>query len=147
MLLVMPRTIRLARSAGLVLLLFDVLMWLFGCGVLLLSAVLLAGVALGNQGGAWLHTRLPTMLVEGAQPKPAEVAAASRLGFFSPMFFSSPADCLAQEWALLLDSLAFVTTYGKKNCLTTDMYDRRPLTLGKVATLVSGKLRDGTIRC
>ena len=50
------------------------------------------------------------------------------------------------EYALALDSLAFVCTYGKKNCLTNDMYHGQ-LTLGKITGLVVGKLREGVIRC
>ena len=37
---------------------------------------------------------------------------------------------------MCLDSLAFACTYGKKNCLTTDMY-RGELSLGKVAILTN----------
>ena len=50
------------------------------------------------------------------------------------------------EWAASLENLAFVCTYGKKNCLTGDMY-RGELSLGKICSLVGAKLREGVVRC
>ena len=82
-------------------------------------------------------------------PKPptdAEMAAAAAAGLYCVEGVKNFGASLASEWALALDSLAFVCTYGKKNCLTNDMY-RGELSLGKITGLVWGKLREGVIRC
>ena len=52
----------------------------------------------------------------------------------------------ALEWESALESLAFACTYGKKNCLTPQMF-AGPLTLAKVCRLVGGKLSEGVVRC
>ena len=88
-----PRSVRLARSAGLALILLGLCVALLAswrCG----GAILVAGVALARAGGAWLHGVLPPMLVEGATPTPAEVSRAvlelylsilSCFGLYSPL--------------------------------------------------------------
>jgi len=140
-LLVSHRSVQLAHSLGLLLaaaglplaLLFSTLR----VGVLLV----LAGVGLARGGGAWLHTVLPHTLQAGSPPR---IVAASD-GLFTGR---GPLD--ASNWAVeracFLESLAFVCTYGKKNCLTQPMYDGK-LTFDKIWRLVSGKLREGVVQC
>ena len=50
------------------------------------------------------------------------------------------------EYDSALECLAFACTYGKQNCLTNDMYSG-DLSLGKIWTLVSAKLKEGVIKC
>lgn len=138
------RSVRLARSLGLGVALLAVLV----PGLLFRSATwtalpLLAGLALARSGGPWLHGVLPAMLLEGAPPAAPAVASGGAL--------SSPRALLdgrawAEEWEVALDNLAFVCTYGKKNCLTNQMYSG-PLSLGKICSLVGGKLSEGVVRC
>jgi hypothetical protein len=45
-----------------------------------------------------------------------------------------------------LENLAFVCTYGKRNCLTGRMYTGE-LSLGKISGLVWSKLREGVTQC
>ena len=81
------------------------------------------------------------MLVEGAPPTLVAVSD----GLF---FGKGPLD--AGNWTLeqtvALDSLAYCCTYGKKNCLTSQMYAGE-LSFGKIARLVYGKLSEGVVRC
>ena len=75
-----------------------------------------------------------------------EVASAGNVGLFSVDGLKTMAASLRAENALALDSLAFACTYGKKNCLTNDMYSGE-LSYGKVCRLVWGKLSEGVVRC
>ena len=141
------RSIRLARSLGLVLVVLGALVALLFGGRL--SAVLLAvaGVQLARGGGAWLHSVLPPMLQEGGgPPSAADVASASGCGLFSAEALAGPADCLTLEYEAAVENLAFACTYGKRNCLTNQMYSGE-LSLGKVLGLVWGKLSQGVVRC
>lgn len=139
------RTVRLGRSIGLTLLAFCAFLALVGAYT---SAAIfcLVGVSLARSGGPWLHNILPPMLHEGQAPTEAEVTAASRHGLFSTEVLSSPLACLALEWEMCLENLAFACTYGKRNCLTSQMYSGE-LSLGKVCRLVWGKLSEGVVRC
>lgn len=67
-------------------------------------------------------------------------------GLFCMEGMKSFSTSFSAEYALALDSLAYVCTYGKKNCLTNDMFSGE-LSLGKIVGLVWGKLREGVIRC
>mmetsp|Transcript_17125 Transcript_17125/g.28680 ORF Transcript_17125/g.28680 Transcript_17125/m.28680 type:complete len:216 (+) Transcript_17125:21-668(+) len=141
-LVVAHRTVQLAHSAGCVLLalgLLTVLLWSALIGV----CVILSAVALARSGALWLHGVLPTMLVEGAPPKPFELAVNN--GIFSASGVFDP-NAWAVERQVALESLAYVCTYGKKNCLTTQMYTG-DLSLGKIWRLVYGKLSEGVVRC
>ena len=114
------RSIRLARSLGLaVSVLGVVLVLVLGAGWRTGLVCLLGGVGLGRGGGALLHGLLPTMLVDTARPPTAaEMTAAAAVGLYSVEGVKTVGASLASEWSLALDSLAFVCTYGKKNCLS-----------------------------
>jgi len=138
------RSVRLARSLGLAIALLALLI----IGLLFRSptwtvATMLACLWLARSGGAWLHGVLPATLREGGAPADASVITDGA--------FASPKALLdggawAMEWEVALENLAFVCTYGKKNCLTNSMYSGE-LTLGKVCRLVGGKLSEGVVRC
>jgi len=140
-----PRSIRLARSGGLVLLALAALGLLLGGRTFALLCGLL-GAGLARGGGGWLHGLLPAMLQEGRTPTPFEVAGARSQGLFSSQLLAAPLACLSLEYDIALENLAFICTYGKRNCLTSQMYSG-PLSLGKVAGLVWGKLSQGIVRC
>merc|ERR1712205_158550 len=98
-------------------------------------------------GGGLLHSFLPAMLHEGSRPPTAEeVAQLANVGLFSLDGLKQFGVSVGAEWALALDSLAWCCTYGKKNCLTDQMFAGEPLSLGKILGLVWGKLREGVIR-
>ena len=140
------RTIKLARSLGLVLSLSAPLLLLIGASRTAVIA-LLGGTALARGGGALLHKVLPPMLQETSRPPTeSELANCANVGLFSAQGVSALSACWGAECALALDSLAYVCTYGKKNCLTSDMY-RGDLTLSKITGLVWAKLREGVVRC
>ena len=105
-----------------------------------------AGIVLARSGGAWLHNQLPPMYVEGKQPSEADVAMSAGLGLFSPAVLQDPSLSFKVEYEVMLENLAFLCTYGKRNCLTGQMYSGE-LSLGKIASLVWGKLSEGTVRC
>jgi hypothetical protein len=141
-----PRSVRLARTGGLlldVLALLGVVLYGVGPKLLCLGA---AGVALARMGGTWLHGVLPTMLQEGRAPSQADVATAAGLGLFSLVGLQSPSVSLGIEWEIALENLAFCCTYGRRNCLTGEMYAGE-LSLSKILSLVWGKLSEGTVRC
>ena len=141
-----PRSVRLARTGGLLLELFALLgVALYGVGpkLLCLSA---AGVALARMGGTWLHGVLPAMLQEGRPPSQADLETAAGLGLFSLTGMQSPSLSLGLEREIALENLAFCCTYGRRNCLTSQMYAGE-LSLGKILSLVWGKLSEGTMRC
>mmetsp|Transcript_678 Transcript_678/g.1975 ORF Transcript_678/g.1975 Transcript_678/m.1975 type:complete len:219 (-) Transcript_678:284-940(-) len=140
------RSIRMAHSIG--------LLWgLLGLVFLLLLSnywwglcIIFAGVVLARAGGQALHSVLPAMLQEGAAPTPTEMESGLLTGLFCLQGIMAPSSSLALEWTTLLENLAFGCTYGKRNCLTGDMYAGE-LTLGKICGLVYGKLSSGIIRC
>jgi len=141
------RSVRLARSLGLLLVSLATLgALLFGLrfAALVLAA---AGFHLARAGGAWLHGMLPPMLQEGSgAPSATDLASASRCGLFSHEALAAPAACLGLELDVAVENLAFTCTYGKRNCLTNQMYSGE-LSLGKVLRLVWGKVSEGTMRC
>jgi hypothetical protein len=144
------RSIRLARmfgfGANLLSLLLLAFGWSFRSYIFLLF--FLGGIGLARGGGRFLHHNLPAMLIESSKPPTDfELGAASATGLYSLEGLKSVGTALPAEYALALDTLAFVCTYGKKNCLTDAMYSGQPLTLGKIAGLVGGKLREGVVRC
>ena len=140
------RTIKLARSLGFTLAISSPILLLLGFTRVAI-VVLLGGVGLARGGGALLHNVLPPMLQETSRPPTdSEVASGADVGLFSAQGLSAFGACWGAECGLALDSLAYVCTYGKKNCLTSDMY-RGDLTLGKITGLVWGKLREGVVRC
>ena len=142
-----PRSVRLARTGGLLLELFALLgVVLYGVGPKLLCLGA-AGVALARMGGTLLHGVLPPMLQEGRTPSQADVAMAAGLGLFSLTgLMQSPSLSLGIEWEIALENFAFCCTYGKRNCLTGQMYVGE-LSLSKILSLVWGKLTEGTVRC
>jgi hypothetical protein len=139
------RSIRIAHSIGLaveVLCLISLLVFGFGTTTLF---VMLLGGGLARSGGTALHSMLPAMLREGQPPSAQEVEAAP-VGLFGKSGLANPGDALADEYGVLVENLAFGCTYGKSNCLTNAMYTGE-LSLGKVVSLVSGKIAEGTLRC
>ena len=142
------RSIRLARALGLAIAMFAAVLLLLGVGWRVGAIVFLGAIGFARAGAAFLHGALPPMLIEaGAKPPTdAEVASAASAGLFCLDGVKDFGASWGAEYALALDSLAFVCTYGKKNCLTNDMYHGQ-LTLGKITGLVVGKLREGVIRC
>jgi len=142
------RSIRLARAIGLAAAFLAILIVVFGAGWRVVAVVFLGGVGFARAGAGLLHGFLPPTLIEaGAKPPTdAEITAAAASGLFCVNGVKALGASFASEYALALDSLAFVCTYGKKNCLTSDMYSGE-LTLGKIVGLVWGKLREGIIRC
>jgi hypothetical protein len=99
-------------------------MWwlLCSCGGsgLLLSALL--AIALARGGGAAVHGVLPDMWREGAPPTPAQLAASADAGLFSLAGAQSAGSSLALEYEVALEVLAYCCTYGKRNCITSEMY-------------------------
>ena len=71
---------------------------------------------------------------------------AAGLGLFSLAGLQSPSASLGIEWEIALENLAFCCTYGRRNCLTSQMYAGE-LSLSKILSLVWGKLSEGTVRC
>jgi len=142
------RSIRLSRSLGLLVGGLSVVLLAIGAGWRTGLICLLGGVGLARGGGALLHGLLPAMLVDTARPPTAEeMAAAATVGLYSVEGVKNFGASLTSEWSLTLDSLAYVCTYGKKNCLTGQMFDHEPLSLGKITRLVWSKLREGVVRC
>jgi len=87
------------------------------------------------------------MLREGSAPTPAQLQTAD--GVFCGILEGRGALSLSEwkrEWSVAIDNLAFVCTYGKKNCLTNAMYTGE-LSLRKICSLVYGKLSEGVVRC
>ena len=142
------RSIKLSRSIGLALDVFAVLMMLFGAGWRVVLVFFIGGAGLARGGAALTHSLLPEMLYEGSKRPPTkeEIAEAANIGLWSVEGVKKFGASLSAECALSLDSLAWACTYGKKNCLTDQMYTG-PLSFGKVLGLVWGKLREGVIRC
>jgi hypothetical protein len=139
------RSVRIAHAIALVFLFSCLLsLLLFGFGTKTLIVALLA-IGLSRSGGGVLHTMLPSMLQEGQPPTPAEVEGASK-GLFGPLILAKPAEAWSDECGSAVECLAFACTYGKTNCLTNSMYTGE-LSLGKVCSLVGGKLAEGTLRC
>jgi hypothetical protein len=139
------RSIRIARSIALALLVISSVVGLLG-GWRIALVLLFAAVGLARRGGGAVHGALPAMLQEGGPPGAADLTAAATCGLFSGQVMSHPGRCLALEWEVALENLAFACTYGKRNCLTNEMYSGE-LSLGKVCRLVWGKLSEGTVRC
>ncbi|KAJ1635627.1 hypothetical protein T492DRAFT_964811 [Pavlovales sp. CCMP2436] len=140
------RSIRIAHSIALALeglCLLSLLVIGFGSTTVF---VMLLAVGLARSGGGALHGMLPAMLREGQPPSPAEVGAAAELGLFGKGGFASPGAALADECSVFVENLAFGCTYGKTNCLTNQMYTGE-LSLGKIFSLVGGKLVEGILRC
>ena len=122
---------------------------MLGFGWRTVLIVFLGGVGVARGGGRLVHGIVPAMLIEsGAKPPTdTEIAAAQNAGLFCVEGVKTFGASFGGEYALALDSLAFVCTYGKKNCLTDKMYDSRELTLGKIFGLVWGKVSEGVFRC
>ena len=142
------RSIKLARGLGLCATLLAAIFLALGFGWRVSAICFLGAVGFARAGAGILHGVLPPTLIEaGAKPPTdGEIASTSAAGLFCLDGAKSLGTSLSAEYELALDSLAFVCTYGKKNCLTDQMY-RGPLTLGKISGLVWGKLREGIIRC
>lgn len=140
------RSVRMAHSLGLVIcfigILFLVLLANRWWGV----CISFAGMVLARMGGPSVHGMIPALLQEGSTPTKSEVDAGALAGLFCLQGAMKPAASLATEWKVLLENLAFACTYGKRNCLTNDMYAGE-LTLGKICGLVAGKLRQGVVSC
>ena len=138
------RSVRLAHSLGLCVALLGLLL----PGLLLRSATWTAvlvgsGLVLARSGAVWLHGVLPQMLREGTPPPPSLKVTD---GVLASPYALLDSDAWAVEREVALENLAYICTYGKKNCLTSQMYSG-PLTLGKVSSLVWNKLSEGVIRC
>lgn len=142
------RTIRLGRAIGLAACALSLLLLALGVGWRVAVVCLLLAVGFSRAGAAVLHGLLPPTLIEaGAKPPTdAEIATSSSMGLFCVDGVKNFGASLSAEYDLALDSLAFVCTYGKKNCLTDKMY-HGPITLGKIVGLVVGKLREGVVQC
>lgn len=139
------RSIRLAHTLGFILSTTALaFLLLFGVGRVLLGMLAL-GVLCARSGGPWLHGVMPACLQEGAAPG-ADEAARTEKGIFSVQGLQNFSTALGDEYGLFLDSLAFVVTYGKKNCLTNDVYSS-PLSLPRIMSLVQSKLAAGLVQC
>ena len=139
---------------------------------LLLSALLATVLARG--GGAAVHGVLPAMWREGTAPTPAQLATSADAGLFSAAGAQSAGSSLALEYEVLLEVLAFFCTYGKRNCITSEMYAGEvcalrahlhtcmaecsccsvcvwvsvaQLSLGKIVRLVWSKVGQGVLSC
>ena len=124
------RSIRLARSLGLALVLLACLLLLLGVGWRVCVFTVLGGIGMARGGGALLHGLLPGTLVEVARPPTAtEMTAASAVGLWCPAGLKTFGASSEAEYNLALDSLAFCCTYGRKNCLTDAMYSGPPMPL------------------
>ena len=143
------RSIKLGRAIGLAATFLSILFLVLGFGWRTVLIVFLGGVGVARGGGRLVHGIVPAMLIEsGAKPPTdTEIAAAQNAGLFCVEGVKTFGASFGGEYALALDSLAFVCTYGKKNCLTDKMYDSRELTLGKIFGLVWGKVSEGVFRC
>eukprot|EP00485_Elphidium_margaritaceum_P022573 CAMPEP_0202712938 /NCGR_PEP_ID=MMETSP1385-20130828/47579_1 /ASSEMBLY_ACC=CAM_ASM_000861 /TAXON_ID=933848 /ORGANISM="Elphidium margaritaceum" /LENGTH=109 /DNA_ID=CAMNT_0049373135 /DNA_START=260 /DNA_END=589 /DNA_ORIENTATION=- len=106
----------------------------------------IAGVALSRYGGAWLHRTIPVMWREGNEPTSSEVSDVKDCGIFSLEGVKDIIQSLKLENQVALENLAFMCTYGKRNCITQSMY-RGPLSYGKIFGLVWSKLSGGTVQC
>ena len=149
-LLAMHRSIKLARSLGFAACVVGVTMFAL-CGTRVVwtsGAILCVAFLLARRGAPVVHSLLPEMLYEGSRRPPGdhEITQASEVGLYSWSGWQAPSTSLSAEYTLALDSLAWTCTYGKKNCLTDQMY-AGDLRLGKIVGLVWGKLREGVIRC
>ena len=144
------RSIRLAHSLSMIMVCITALLYsllaLVGYGNWH-YALVAVGISAFNalKGGIWLHGVIPPMLQEGGAPTDAELASAPG-GIFSLQGITSPAQGLSEEWESSLENLAFVCTYGKRNCITSAMYSGE-ITLGKIASLVGEKLGQGVLVC
>eukprot|EP00501_MAST-03F_sp_TOSAG23-6_P001725 GSMAST32.ASY1.ANO1.1799.1 assembled CDS len=142
------RSIRLAHSLGLfVFILFGGLFSfvLFGSWRAVCICIIL-GTGLARSGGGWLHNTLLESLKESSEPTDAELVEAQHLGFSSLEGLQNPIIMLTLEKEIALENLAFVCTYGKRNCLTNEMYTGQ-ISLGKIFSLVYAKLSQGIVRC
>mmetsp|Transcript_118491 Transcript_118491/g.335123 ORF Transcript_118491/g.335123 Transcript_118491/m.335123 type:complete len:208 (-) Transcript_118491:36-659(-) len=140
------RSIRFAHSLGLLSCVFGILLMLCLANRSWGALVVFSGVVLARAGGSFVHNFLPACLREGGAPTDAEVTAATSAGLFCLDGLRAPGESLASEWSVLVENLAFACTYGKRNCLTGQMY-AGPITLGKVCGLVYDKLSQGVFRC
>eukprot|EP00930_Biecheleria_cincta_P076821 TRINITY_DN64031_c0_g1_i1.p2 TRINITY_DN64031_c0_g1~~TRINITY_DN64031_c0_g1_i1.p2 ORF type:complete len:196 (-),score=19.88 TRINITY_DN64031_c0_g1_i1:28-615(-) len=140
------RSVRIAHSLGVICACVGLLLLLLVSNRSWGLVVLLAGTIIARAGGYTVHGLLPKLLQEGAAPTEAEVAAGASVGCFCLAGLLEPGTSISQEWTALLENLAFVCTYGKRNCLTSQMY-AGDITLGKICSLVSGKLSQGVVRC
>eukprot|EP00941_MAST-03F_sp_MAST-3F-sp1_P005321 g5321.t1 len=140
------RSIRMAHSFGLCLCVFGVLFsLLFSVRFGLLCVFLGTGLARG--GGIFVHNYLlPKLLLEGKPPSSYDISAAQELGLFSIEGLKSAFQSLSHEYVVLLENLAFACTYGKRNCLTNQMYTG-PITASKIFNLVWGKVSQGIFNC
>mmetsp|Transcript_8056 Transcript_8056/g.17500 ORF Transcript_8056/g.17500 Transcript_8056/m.17500 type:complete len:174 (-) Transcript_8056:87-608(-) len=138
------RAIRIARSLGLVFCALSLVLllrsWRWA------TCAFIAGLILARSGGALINPILPYCLMENKPPTQPQIDAAAQAGIFCFAGICNPVASLSLEWALLLENLAFACTYGKRNCLTEQMYAGE-ITLGKICGLVVGKLRQGVVRC
>jgi len=145
------RSIRQAHAISLLMILGIVVLWLPIITYLLgtawrYPALLFCGATYQARfGAAWVHSLVPPLLREGQPPKPDEVSQASP-GLFTLDAFQNPTGRGMEEWESFLENTAFVCTYGKTNCLTSQMYAGE-ITLGKIVSLVSDKLSQGTFAC
>lgn len=138
------RSVRLAHSLGLLSCSTGLLLGL--CYVprpgLCSIGMLFMGFSLGHSGGTFVHGLIPEMLREDLAP--AELQTCD--GLLCQAALVSFRWQLALEWEVFVENLAFICTYGKNNCLTSQMYSGE-LSIGKIWTLVGAKLREGVIRC
>eukprot|EP00928_Gymnodinium_smaydae_P090077 TRINITY_DN73932_c0_g1_i1.p1 TRINITY_DN73932_c0_g1~~TRINITY_DN73932_c0_g1_i1.p1 ORF type:complete len:217 (+),score=35.79 TRINITY_DN73932_c0_g1_i1:53-652(+) len=140
------RSVRMGHTLGLILCFLSVLLLMLLRNSTWGLLLLLVGAFTARAGGATVHNMLPQLLREGSTPSQADVDAGAQAGLFCLAGLMAPLASMKDEWAVLLENLAFVCTYGKRNCLTGQMYSGE-ITLGKIFTLVKGKLSEGVIRC
>ena len=145
------RSVRQAHAISLVMITGILVLWLPFLTILLgtswrIPLLLLAGfVYQARYGAAWIHGIVPRLVQEGMPPSPQDVAQSSP-GVFALDAISDPSGRVSEEWESFLENLAFTCTYGKTNCLTSQMYSGR-ITLGKIISLVGDKLGQGVIAC
>lgn len=138
--------ILMARSIGTTIIFISLLLFLVYREWRVIVAGSVVGALFARSGAEWLYSILPAMLKEGAPPTSEAQATASSTGLYSRQVIDSPAAAISSEHRVFLHALAFVCTYGRKNCLTGQMYDGE-LSFGKIFRLVGSKLAVGTVRC
>eukprot|EP00929_Paragymnodinium_shiwhaense_P105917 TRINITY_DN70961_c0_g1_i1.p1 TRINITY_DN70961_c0_g1~~TRINITY_DN70961_c0_g1_i1.p1 ORF type:complete len:202 (+),score=34.80 TRINITY_DN70961_c0_g1_i1:59-664(+) len=140
------RSIRLAHSVACIWCCIGLLMLLLMSNRWWGVVSILVGVVLARSGGGVVHGALPAMLQESGPPSEQELESATCVGLFCGAGLMQPGESLAEEWTVFLENLAFICTYGKRNCLTNQMYSG-DLTFGKITSLVWGKLSSGVVQC
>ena len=140
------RSIRMAHTLGVILFFFSAIVFIFFRKLAVVIAV--ASVCFAKYGGGRLHEVLPTIFREGRTPSSDELSRTSNVGVFCVSALFDPWLAIKTEYCVFLENLAWLCTYGKKNCLTSQIYSgREQLSFGRIVSLVFAKLRSGVVMC